>query len=205
MNTNGSSTRQVRLGPPRPDSDTRHVGFGIRRVRFGIRRAAIRRTVPALVLAAAAAAVAGTVWAPQSGTADAATTEVVASPLLLAGAAPVTEPGPLPGRVPPKLRADLRELRTLEGDERRRAAARVWKDALAGNYGTRVRIRAEQARRRVESLPPELRDDLKAVRGLRGPELRDALRPIRDKASKGGYGEAVQRWVERRDRVRPQR
>ncbi|MEU3791168.1 hypothetical protein AB0F07_15370 [Streptomyces fructofermentans] len=203
MNTNGSSTRQVRLGPPRPDSDIRHVGFDTRHVGFGIRRAAIRRTVPALVLAAAA--VAGTVWAPQSGTADAATTEVVASPLLLAGAAPVTEPGPLPGRVPPKLRADLRELRTLEGDERRRVAARVWKDALAGNYGTRVRIRAEQARRRVESLPPELRDDLKAVRGLRGQELRDALRPIRDKASKGGYGEAVQRWVERRDRVRPQR
>lgn len=102
------------------------------------------------------------------------------------------------------MRADLRQLRTLDLEQRREAADRIWQDALAGEYGARVQLRAEEAQQRFQTLPEELRDDLKEARGLEGDELRDARQEIRDKALDGEYGDQVERWAERRAEAQKQ-
>lgn len=166
-----------------------------------------RRTRTTALVVATAAVVTGVVWSTSSGTTGTTSTgitsTVVDSSLAqLAATAPLaldgTESHPVPGWMPPELRADLRRLRTMEPEQRRAAATRIWRDALAGEYGPRVRVRATGAQRRFETLPQELRDDLKDLRSLDAGEARDELREIRDKALDGAYGDQVQRWAERR-------
>ncbi|MFB6931933.1 hypothetical protein [Streptomyces chartreusis] len=166
-------------------------------------------------MAVTAAAVTGLVWTTSSsgpataptasavGLADADTIGLVADDRLVAGD-PRPLPGRLseglraPGRLPEDLRADLRKLRTLQPAPRQEAAAKIWQDALDGHYGTRVELRAEEAQRRFRSLPGQLQDDIKELRGLSGEERTQQRTEIRDKALSGEYGRQVQRWAERR-------
>lgn len=165
--------------------------------------AVARRTrVTALAVVTAAAAT-GLVWAVSSGPGNATTTvstqatgtvDADAASFVLTG----TDARPLPGRLPADLRDDLRHLRTLDPGRRPEAAARIWRDALTGDYGTSVQVRAREAQRRYLALPQQLRDDLGQLRGLT-PEKRHAgLLTIRDKALAGTYGDQVQRRAERR-------
>ncbi|WP_210593474.1 hypothetical protein [Streptomyces sp. GESEQ-35] len=163
-----------------------------------------RRTRMTAVAVTVAAAATGLVWAASTGTSG-ASTAADTSLVLLADSNPMAvaddDPHPLSGRLPSELRADLRELRTLEPEQRRAAAARIWQDALAGDYGARVRIRALEARHRYEGLPEELRDDIEDLRGLDDEERDDALHHIRDKALDGAYGDRIARWAQRRAEV----
>ncbi|WP_406129468.1 hypothetical protein [Streptomyces sp. NBC_00989] len=167
--------------------------------RIGI--AAVRRT-RTTALTVAAAAVAGLVWAGASsaGPADTTSATVSTSTAELADTVgfAATDQRPLPAWMPPELRADLRKLRTMKPGQRQQAAARIWQDALAGEYGTAVRVRAEEARRRYQALPEELRDDIKELSGLSGDQRSEKRTEIRDKALAGEYGEQVQGWAERR-------
>ncbi|MFE4583049.1 hypothetical protein [Streptomyces chartreusis] len=163
-----------------------------------IRRAVSRRAVTA-VLAVTAVAVTGLVWTtPSSGPSTAPTASAVG----LADADTIglvaDDLRPLPGRLPEALRADLRELRTLEPARRQEAAAKIWQDALDGHYGTRVELQAEEAQRRFQALSGQLQDDIKDLRGLTGEERTEQRTEIRDKALSGEYGRQVQRWAERR-------
>lgn len=170
--------------------------------------AVTRRTRMTALAVAAAAATTALVWAASSGSTSATSTAVDASAVLLADGDPLAladaEPRPLPGWLPQDLRADLRQLRTLDLEQRREAADRIWQEALAGEYGARVQLRAEEAQQRFQTLPEELRDDLKEARGLEGDELRDARQEIRDKALDGEYGDQVERWAERRAEAQKQ-
>lgn len=173
-----------------------------------IRRAVSGRAVTA-AMAVTAAAVTGLVWTTSSsGPSTAPTASAVAladaDTVGLVAADPRPLPGRLPehlrapGRLPEDLRADLRKLRTLEPAARQEAAAKIWQDALDGRYGTRVELRAEAAQRRFRSLPGQLQDDIKELRGLSGKERTEQRTEIRDKALSGEYGRQVQRWAERR-------
>ncbi|MDC2956613.1 hypothetical protein PO587_19255 [Streptomyces gilvifuscus] len=111
---------------------------------------------------------------------------------------------PAPGTLPADLRADLRALPTMQPEQRQKAAAKIWRAALAGDYGTRVQLRAEAAQRRFRALPTQLRHDIEELKGL-GPAARAEKRTaIRDKALAGGYGERVRHFAERRAAVRQQ-
>ncbi|MFI1562078.1 hypothetical protein ACH4ZX_03285 [Streptomyces sp. NPDC020490] len=118
------------------------------------------------------------------------------------------EPRPAAGRgpaeprseLPAELRSDLRALRGMEPGRRAQAAARIRREALDGDYGTLVRLRAEQAQRRRQALPPQLREDLARLRGLPGEQWHARLLTIRDKALDGGYGDRARRWAERHRR-----
>lgn len=160
-------------------------------------------------LAVTAAAVTGLVWTTSSsgpttaptasavGLADADTVGLVAGDQRpLPGR--LSEDLRVPGRLPEALRADLRKLRSLEPAPRQEAAAKIWQDALDGRYGTRVELRAEEAQRRFQALPAQLRDDIKELRGFSGEERTEQRTEIRDKALSGEYGRQVQRWAERR-------
>ncbi|MGQ4436477.1 MULTISPECIES: hypothetical protein [unclassified Streptomyces] len=163
--------------------------------------AAVRRT-RTTALAVAAAAVAGLVWAGASsaGPADTTSAAVSTSTAELADTVGLvtTDQRPLPAWTPPELRADLRKLRTVKPGQRQEAAARIWQDALGGEYGTVVRVRAEEARRRYQALPEELKNDIKELNGLSGERRSEKRTEIRGKALSGGYGEQVQGWAERR-------
>ncbi|CAM5347548.1 Lipase chaperone OS=Streptomyces chartreusis OX=1969 GN=CP983_00595 PE=4 SV=1 [Streptomyces chartreusis] len=183
-----------------------------------IRSAVSGRAVTA-AMAVTAAAVTGLVWSTSSSgpstaptasavaLADADTVGLVAGdqrPLPGHLSQGLRAPGRLsddlrgPGRLPEALRDDLRKLRTLEPEPRQEAAAKIWQDALDGRYGTRVELRAEEARRRFRALPRQLQDDIKELRGLSGEERTEQRTEIRDKALSGEYGRQVQRWAERR-------
>jgi hypothetical protein len=164
---------------------------------------AAARRARTTALTVTAAAVAGLAWAaassaapagPTSATVNTSTAELADSIGLAA-----TDQRPLPARMPPELRADLRKLRTMKPEQRQEAAARIWQDALAGEYGTVVRVRAEEARRRYQALPEELKDDIEELNGLTGDRRSAERTEIRDKALAGEYGEQVQGWAERRD------
>ncbi|MHC3467441.1 hypothetical protein ACYF6T_01890 [Streptomyces sp. 7R007] len=175
--------------------------------RFGT---AVSRRVRATALAVAtAAAVTTLAWTASAARPDGTATTAVSTPAVaLADADTIglvgTDPRPLPGRLPADLRADLEKLRTMDPPQRQQEAARIWQDALAGRYGTRVRTRAETAQRRFRALPEQLRQDLTRLRGLTGDARDEQRTAIRDKALAGGYGEQVRRWAERRSRFRQQ-
>lgn len=173
-----------------------------------IATAVSRRTRMTTLAIATAAATTALVWAASSGSTSATSATVDTSAVLLAGADPLAladaQPRPLPGWLPMELRADLRQLRTMEPRQRGEAAERIWRDALAGEYGARVQFRAVEAQQRFQTLPEELRDDLKQLRGLEGDALRDARQEIRDKALDGEYGAEVEHWAERRSETRKQ-
>ncbi|MFH0522317.1 hypothetical protein ACHBTE_34830 [Streptomyces sp. M41] len=105
---------------------------------------------------------------------------------------------PLPRRLPAGLRADLRELRSMEPGRRSEEAARIWRYALAGEYGRRVRVRAAEAQAVYHALPGELRADIEELRTLNGEEHRKERQEIREKALDGAYGDQVRRWAEDR-------
>ncbi|MXM67666.1 hypothetical protein GR925_30580 [Streptomyces sp. HUCO-GS316] len=169
-----------------------------------ISTAVTRRTRRTALAVATAAVVTAAVWTASSGPTGSTSAPVSTSAVELADADADavafagTDPQLVPGWLPPRLRADLRELRGMAPDKRTEAAARIWRDALAGEYGTRARIRAHEAQRRLRHLPEELRADIRELRGLTGEERREELLAIRDKALDGGYGDRVQRWAERR-------
>ena len=104
---------------------------------------------------------------------------------------------PLPGTLPADLRADLRALPTMQPEQRQKAAAKIWQAALAGGYGTPVKVRAEAAQRHFQALPTQLRHDIEELRGLSGEARAEKRTAIRDKALAGGYGEQVRRIAER--------
>jgi hypothetical protein len=167
-----------------------------------ISTAVTRSTRRTALAVATAAVVTAAVWTASSGPTGSTSAPGGTSAVELADADAVafagTDPQPVPGWLPSRLRADLRELRGMAPDKRTEAAARIWRDALAGEYGTRVRIRAHEAQRRFRHLPEELRADIRELRGLTGEERREELLAIRDKALDGGYGDRVQRWAGRR-------
>ncbi|MEV0176142.1 hypothetical protein AB0I00_34145 [Streptomyces sp. NPDC050803] len=165
--------------------------------------AATHRTRTAALAATTVAAVTALAWvAVSSGPDGTASAAVTTSAVALADADAIglvgTDPLPPLRRLPRELRADLRELRATEPDQRREAAARIWQDALAGEYGARVQLRAETARHRFGALPEELQDDIEELRGLTGDERSEERTAIRDKALAGAYGDEVRRWAERR-------
>ncbi|MEW1648927.1 hypothetical protein [Streptomyces sp. NPDC091219] len=153
-----------------------------------------RRTL--LAVTVAATAVTGPLWVASSGPTGATTATAATSALAMAVAD--TDPHMLPAWIPTDLRTDLRQLRGMDPEQRQKAATRIWQDALDGDYGTVVKLRAERAQQRYRLLPEQLRDELGELRGLTGDELRDGLVDIRDKALDGGYGDQVRHWAERR-------
>ncbi|MFJ7075489.1 hypothetical protein [Streptomyces sp. NPDC098781] len=179
--------------------------------RTAVSHAAVRAVRTTAVVLVAAGAVAGLVWAAGSSRDADAVMALDTSAALLTDADPLTDTGatgtpsvigtdvrPLPHRLPRELRADLRELRSLKPEQRPGAAARIWRDALAGEYGPRVRVRAAEARARYQALPEQLRDDIEELRGLDGEDRRRERQEIREKALDGEYGDQVRRWAERR-------
>lgn len=91
---------------------------------------------------------------------------------------------------------DIKDLRGLEGEERRDAMRQLRDDARDGKYGEHVGQRFE---RRADHraaffalLPDELQSDLEALKDAE-PQERKAMREeIREKALDGGYGDKVQ-------------
>ncbi|MDN3026169.1 hypothetical protein [Streptomyces sp. S.PB5] len=160
-----------------------------------------RRTLSAVAIAAVA--VAGPAWAASSGNTAAATTGTPAAALVVTAADTGGAPRTLPAWVPPRLRADLRQLRGMDPQQRQQRATQIWQDALDGDYGVRVQLRAERAQQRYRLLPEQLREDLGELRGLGGDELREHIAAIRDKALDGDYGDQVRQWAERRSDVWP--
>ncbi|MCI3276686.1 hypothetical protein [Streptomyces cylindrosporus] len=161
---------------------------------------AARRVRGTLLCATVAAtAMTGPVWAASSGSTGATTTTTTITPApALAVSVAATGPHTLPASLPPAaLRADLRRLRGMAPERRQQTAARIWQDALGGDYGSAVQLRAERVQQRYRLLPGQLRNDLGELRGLGGDELRDGLVAVRDKALDGGYGDQVRQRAER--------
>ncbi|MBS2939826.1 hypothetical protein KDN32_18960 [Nocardioides sp. J2M5] len=125
---------------------------------------------------------------------------------LFAGAAPGTDApagdgprvpcGAVWSRLPQDLRDDLTAVRDLPTGERADALREIRRDALDGDYGSRVQRFAERRDDRVRAvrraLPAELRQDLREARRLDGDARAEAYREIRDGALAGTYGERVQ-------------
>jgi len=104
------------------------------------------------------------------------------------------EPGDDPGRG--ELREDVKELRGLEGEERRDAMRQLHEDARDGKYGERIDGRFERHADHREAffalLPDELQADLKEAREIDDADDRkEALQDIHQKALDGDYGEKV--------------
>lgn len=105
---------------------------------------------------------------------------------------------------PADLRKDLRALRALpQGDERRAAAKKIRKDALAGHYGSKVQAVAEHRKLRrahwLRNAPDQLKQDLKAAaQKPAGSERRAALTEVWQSALEGTYGDQVQQRAEKR-------
>lgn len=114
-------------------------------------------------------------------------------------------------QLPEDLQADLKAARALPVAERREALREIRRDALDGDYGTRVQRFAERRDERIRAvrrvLPDELKADLHEARRLTGDERVDAYREIRAGALAGEYGERVQEVAvtvqQRREACRP--
>lgn len=137
---------------------------------------------------------------------------------LFGGAAPAADDdgpripcGAVWSQLPEDLQADLKEVRALPAGEKVAALREIRRDALDGDYGTRVQRFAERRDERVrairQALPDELRADLREARRLTGDDRLDAYREIRADALAGEYGDRVQEVAvlvqERREACRP--
>ena len=94
--------------------------------------------------------------------------------------------------LPADLRADLKDLSSLEPGERGPAAREIREEARDGEYGDRVEERAERvAERRIKiriNMPVELREDLKELRAAEPEERRALAEQIAANALDGDYG-----------------
>jgi len=109
---------------------------------------------------------------------------------------------------PAELKNDLAAARKLPkgGDARHAALKGIRKDALHGDYGTKVQTFAEhrkELRKRarkalLEQAPEQLRQDLKAARKQPAEQRRAAIQKVRKSALDGTYGKPVQQLLEKR-------
>ena len=146
-----------------------------------------RARVGVLLVAVIAALAIGT-WAGSAASAD----DPDDAPAM--DAAFFGEHGDDPGRG--ELREDVKELRGLEGEERRDAMRQLHEDARDGKYGEHVEGRFERRADHREAffalLPDELQADLKEAREIDdADDRRAALKDIHEKALDGDYGEKV--------------
>jgi hypothetical protein len=141
------------------------------------------------LLVAVVAAVGVGIWLGPASSADDSEQAAEAMDMAFFG-----EPGDDPGRG--ELREDVKELRALEGEDRREAMMQLRENARDGKYGDRIERRFE---RRADHraalfalLPDEMQADLEEAKDIDDAEdRRSALRDIRKKALDGDYGEKV--------------
>ncbi len=95
-------------------------------------------------------------------------------------------------KLPPELRADLKELKEADAEERPALREEIRGKAAAGDYGDRVQRKTERLMAAVDELPDEVQAELEATQSLTGEEAKAALKTIVDGMLAGDYGTDVQ-------------
>ena len=103
--------------------------------------------------------------------------------------------------LPADLRADLKDLKSLDQGARGAAARTIRDGALAGDYGPGVQSRAERVRdhriHALADLPDNLKADLKKLRDAAPGDRADLAQQIGQTALDGGYGTKAQATAKR--------
>ena len=121
----------------------------------------------------------------------------IAVPLSLSGGNAAAAPTPATTlsvpHAPHALKQDLRQAWQAPDGQRVAALKAVLQQALAGDYGTRVRLRAQRLQQRLGSMDPQLRADLEHAIDLPKAQRQAAMRAVKQKLKDGAYGKTARR------------